>query len=72
MVDTVLYFEGDSNNDTAIRTSKIDLGQHMRLPVMTDKGAKSVNNPSKIFTFTREKTREYHWDHLEWVSAAAS
>jgi len=58
MVDTVLYFEGDSNNRyRVIRTVKNRFGPAHEIGVfaMTDKGVKSVNNPSKIFMHSQEK-----------------
>ncbi|MCX7946587.1 MAG: DNA repair protein RadA [Hydrogenophilus sp.] len=52
MVDTVLYFEGDSNaNHRLIRAFKNRFGAANELGVfvMTDKGLRGVNNPSAIF-----------------------
>jgi len=52
MVDTVLYFEGDSHNRyRVIRAVKNRFGAINELGVfgMTDKGLKQVNNPSAIF-----------------------
>lgn len=52
MVDTVLYFEGGSNNRyRMIRAVKNRFGAVNELGVfaMTDKGLKQVNNPSAIF-----------------------
>ena len=52
MVDTVLYFEGDSSSRfRVIRAIKNRFGAVNELGVfaMTDKGLKEVNNPSAIF-----------------------
>ncbi|MES9868574.1 MAG: DNA repair protein RadA [Sedimenticola sp.] len=52
MVDTVLYFEGDSGSQfRLIRTIKNRFGAVNELGVfaMTDKGLKEVSNPSAIF-----------------------
>jgi DNA repair protein RadA/Sms len=52
MVDTVLYFEGDSNERyRIIRCAKNRFGPAHEIGVfaMTDTGVKSVSNPSKIF-----------------------
>lgn len=52
MVDTVLYFEGDSNNRFRIvRTTKNRFGAVNELGIfaMTDRGLKEVSNPSAIF-----------------------
>ena len=55
MVDTVLYFEGDSNSRyRMIRSVKNRYGAVNELGVfaMTDKGLREVNNPSAIFLAT--------------------
>jgi DNA repair protein RadA/Sms len=52
MVDTVLYFEGDSSSKfRVIRAIKNRFGAVNELGVfaMTDKGLKTINNPSAIF-----------------------
>ena len=52
MVDTVLYFEGDSNERyRIIRCAKNRFGPAHEIGVfaMTDTGVKSISNPSKIF-----------------------
>ncbi len=52
MVDTVLYFEGDSNSRyRMIRSVKNRYGAVNELGVfaMTDKGLREINNPSAIF-----------------------
>ena len=52
MVDTVLYFEGDSNSRfRAVRATKNRFGAVNELGIfaMTDKGLKEVSNPSAIF-----------------------
>jgi len=52
MVDTVLYFEGDSNNRfRVVRATKNRFGAVNELGVfaMTDRGLKEVSNPSAIF-----------------------
>ena len=58
MVDTVLYFEGDSGNRyRVIRAVKNRFGAVNELGVfaMTDKGLKEVNNPSAIFLSRHEE-----------------
>src|SRR5690606_32077370 len=57
MVDTVLYFEGDSaGRYRVIRAVKNRYGAVNELGVfaMTDKGIKEVNNPSAIFLSRHE------------------
>ncbi len=52
IVDTVLYFEGDTNNRfRVVRATKNRFGAVNELGVfaMTDRGLKEVNNPSAIF-----------------------
>ena len=52
MVDSVLYFEGDSNSRfRVIRASKNRFGAVNELGIfaMTEKGLKTVNNPSALF-----------------------
>jgi DNA repair protein RadA/Sms len=52
MVDTVLYFEGDTNNRfRVVRAIKNRFGAVNELGIfaMTDRGLKEVNNPSAIF-----------------------
>ena len=56
VVDTVLYFEGDSNSRyRMIRSVKNRYGAVNELGVfaMTDKGLREVNNPSAIFLTTQ-------------------
>ena len=58
VVDTVLYFEGDSNSRyRMIRSVKNRYGAVNELGIfaMTDKGLREVNNPSAIFLTTRGK-----------------
>lgn len=58
MVDTVLYFEGDSaSRYRVIRAVKNRYGAVNELGVfaMTDKGLREVNNPSAIFLSRHEK-----------------
>jgi DNA repair protein RadA/Sms len=58
MVDTVLYFEGDSNSRfRVIRAVKNRFGAVNELGVfaMTDKGLREVSNPSAIFLSHYEK-----------------
>ena len=58
MVDTVLYFEGDSGSRyRVIRSIKNRYGAVNELGVfaMTDKGLKEVSNPSAIFLSRHEK-----------------
>ena len=58
MVDTVLYFEGDSDSKfRVIRAVKNRFGAVNELGVfaMTDKGLKEVTNPSGIFLSRHEK-----------------
>ena len=58
MVDTVLYFEGDSNNRyRIIRSVKNRYGAVNELGIfaMTDGGVREVNNPSAIFLTLRDK-----------------
>jgi len=57
MVDTVLYFEGDSNERyRIIRCAKNRFGPAHEIGVfaMTDAGIKSVSNPSRIFLHTSQ------------------
>ena len=51
MVDTVLYFEGESDGPRLLRAVKNRFGAVNELGVfgMTDKGLKEVTNPSAIF-----------------------
>lgn len=56
MVDTVLYFEGDSKQTyRLIRTSKNRFGSTNEIGLfeMSDKGLKEVKNPSEIFLASR-------------------
>ena len=58
MVDTVLYFEGDSGSRyRVVRAVKNRYGAVNELGVfaMTDKGLREVNNPSAIFLSRHEK-----------------
>ncbi|MDH3354945.1 MAG: DNA repair protein RadA, partial [Chromatiales bacterium] len=58
MVDTVLYFEGDSNSRfRMIRAVKNRFGAVNEIGVfsMTEQGLKEVSNPSAIFLSNREK-----------------
>ncbi|HKJ22934.1 MAG TPA: DNA repair protein RadA, partial [Gammaproteobacteria bacterium] len=58
MVDTVLYFEGDSNSRyRVIRAVKNRFGEVNELGVfgMTDKGLREVSNPSAIFLSRHEE-----------------
>ena len=58
MVDTVLYFEGDSNSRyRIIRSVKNRYGAVNEIGIfaMTDGGLREVNNPSAIFLTTRDK-----------------
>ena len=59
IVDTVLYFEGDTHSSfRLIRAFKNRFGAVNELGVfaMTDKGLKGVNNPSAIFLSQHEQT----------------
>ena len=58
MVDTVLYFEGDSNSRyRIIRSVKNRYGAVNELGIfaMTDKGLREIGNPSAIFLTSRDK-----------------
>jgi DNA repair protein RadA/Sms len=58
IVDTVLYFEGDTHSSfRLIRAVKNRFGAVNELGVfaMTDKGLKDVSNPSRLFLSTHEK-----------------
>jgi DNA repair protein RadA/Sms len=58
IVDTVLYFEGDTHSSfRLIRAVKNRFGAINELGVfaMTDKGLKDVSNPSRLFLSTHEK-----------------
>jgi len=58
MVDTVLYFEGDSNGRyRMIRATKNRFGavNELGLFVMTERGLKEVSNPSAIFVANRNE-----------------
>ena len=58
MVDTVLYFEGDSNSRyRIIRSVKNRYGavNEVGIFAMTDKGLREVNNPSAIFLTFQDK-----------------
>lgn len=58
MVDTVLYFEGESDNRfRLVRAVKNRFGAVNEIGVfaMTDKGLREVNNPSAIFLSRQEK-----------------
>src|SRR5688500_6637457 len=58
MVDTVLYFEGDTHSSfRMIRAVKNRFGAVNELGVfaMTDKGLKGVSNPSRLFLSSHDK-----------------
>jgi DNA repair protein RadA/Sms len=58
IVDTVLYFEGDSHSSfRLVRAVKNRFGAVNELGVfaMTDKGLKGVSNPSRLFLSTHER-----------------
>jgi DNA repair protein RadA/Sms len=58
IVDTVLYFEGDSHSSfRLVRAVKNRFGAVNELGVfaMTEKGLKGVSNPSRLFLSTHEK-----------------
>jgi DNA repair protein RadA/Sms len=58
IVDTVLYFEGDTHSSfRLIRAVKNRFGAVNEIGVfaMTDKGLKDVSNPSRLFLSTHEK-----------------
>jgi len=58
IVDTVLYFEGDSHSSfRLVRATKNRFGAVNELGVfaMTEKGLKGVSNPSRLFLSTHEK-----------------
>jgi DNA repair protein RadA/Sms len=58
IVDTVLYFEGDTNSSfRLVRAAKNRFGAVNELGVfaMTDKGLKGVTNPSRLFLSSHEK-----------------
>jgi DNA repair protein RadA/Sms len=58
IVDTVLYFEGDSQSSfRLVRATKNRFGAVNELGVfaMTEKGLKGVSNPSRLFLSTHEK-----------------
>jgi DNA repair protein RadA/Sms len=58
IVDTVLYFEGDSHSSfRLIRATKNRFGAVNEIGVfaMTEKGLKGVSNPSRLFLSTHEK-----------------
>ena len=80
IVDTVLYFEGDSGSrHRLIRAVKNRFGAVNELGVfaMTDKGLKEVKNPSAIFLLVRARperpTQSPRWDrNLEGTASRSS